>query len=377
LITSIFDLLSLFYLARGALVVVQLVRSWRLFWDADITRADRQLANNLAFFVLIPLGVFLHEGGHALATWQVGGEVVEFQWRGFWGYVKPAGDFTPLQDWWIALAGNLVSILLGLAAIPLLLVVRRGIWAEIIESFARQQSFYALVWYPALSAFAGFGDWVTIYNFAIVPWAAIMLVVHLSLLGGLIWLDRSAWAARLRLERNPAQAEAVQRVEASLAGQTTAAPFAQLALQHLRQGEPALAEDYLRRAARLDPNDPTLHAVRAHLAFQRRRGAQAERAARAALAGGLPPDLRGEMHSLLAFSLMQAGRREDAIAEFGNAINLRADDYNLYYWRAIVQRSLGRREEAQVDFEQAERLAPDEAGKRRARLELDSFRARP
>ena len=370
MITSVFDLFSLFYLFRGALVVVQLVRNWRAFWDADITRADRQLANNLAVFVLIPLGVFLHEGGHAVATWQVGGEVVEFQWRVFWGYIIPAGEFTRLEYWWIALSGNLVSIALGLAALPLLLVVRRGIWAEIIESFAKQQSFYALVWYPALSAFTGFGDWVAIYDFSIAPWAHIMLGAHLALLGGLFWLDRSAWAARLRLARHPAQAEALRQMETAAAGQSTAAPLAQMALQHLHQGNTALAEDFLRRAARLDPNDPTLNAARAHLEFQRRRSGPAERAARAALSGGLPPELRGEMHSLLGFNLMQAGRREEAITEFTNAIGLRRDDHNLYYWRAIVERSLGRREQAQVDFAEAERLAPDEAGKRRARQEL-------
>jgi tetratricopeptide (TPR) repeat protein len=371
-IFSIFDLFSLFYLFRGAMVVVQLARNWQAFWDAEITRTDRQLANNLAFFILIPLGVFLHEAGHAVATWQVGGEVVEFQWRVFWGYIIPAGNFTPLQDWWIALSGNLVSIALGLAAVPLLWVVRRGIWAEIIESFARQQSFYALVWYPLFSSFTGFGDWVTIYNFSLAPWAHLMAVAHAGTLLGLLWLDRSPALARLRLGRNPAEAEAVRELEAAAEAQGAAAPLARVALYHLGHGDKALAERHMRRAAQIDPNDPTLNAARAHLAFLRRRPRQAEKAARAALEGGLPAELRGDLHRLLAFSLMEGGQREEAVAEYTRALGYVPNDHDLYYWRAIVQRSLGRREAARADFEQSERLAPNEAGKHRARLELDS-----
>ena len=83
--TALFDFLSIIYVLRSIAVLVQVVRGWRGFWDADVTPADRRLANEAAFYVFIPLGVFLHEAGHAVATWSVGGTVVAFQWRVFWG----------------------------------------------------------------------------------------------------------------------------------------------------------------------------------------------------------------------------------------------------------------------------------------------------
>jgi tetratricopeptide (TPR) repeat protein len=377
-LTSLFDLISLLYLFRSLQAVLRLVRSWRAFWDADVTGPDRRLANELAFYVFIPLGVFLHEAGHALATWQVGGRVLEFQWRVFWGYIVPVGSFTPLQEWWIALSGNLVSIALGLLPLALLLLVRTGIWAELLESIARQQLLYALIWYPAFT-FLGFGDWVTIYDFRVAPYAQIMLVAHLGLLGGLWWLNRSPWAVGLRLARQPAAlVQARQQLEAAVAAQpASAAPLVALAHHYLQTGEPALAQRALKRAAALDPNNGPLLFTQAQLAFQQRRNTQAERTARAALMTDLPPAMRAQLHGWLAFALMQAGRRDEAVAEFSAALDLRPGEYNWHYWRGIVRRSLGRRAEAQTDFEQAARLAPDPASQARARQELDPRQVYP
>lgn len=131
-----------------------------------------------------------HELGHALATWQVGGQVVAFQWRVFWGYVVPAGDFTPLEYWWIALSGNLVSVALGLLPLGFLGRIRRPFLYTLWRTFAPLQLFYALVYYPAVTL-AGFdGDWATIYDFSLAPYPQLVLVAHLALLGGLWWLWR-------------------------------------------------------------------------------------------------------------------------------------------------------------------------------------------
>ncbi|MCC7359691.1 MAG: tetratricopeptide repeat protein [Anaerolineales bacterium] len=375
--TALFDFISILYVLRALAVLVTLIRNWRPFWDADVTRADRALANQAAFFLLIPLGVFLHEAGHALATWSVGGTVVDFQWRVFWGYILPAGNFTPLQDWWISLSGNLVSIALGLLPLPLLLVVRRGIWAEILESFARQQLLYALLWYPAFTFF-GFGDWVTIYNFRIVPWAELMLVFHVALLAGLFFLDRSRWAVEHRLGRNPAlTAQHRQLAEAVERQPLAAAPLARLALFYAELGEAGQASRYVRRAERLDPNDSTLKLAQARLAAQQRNPVAADKAAQAALAApDLTPQARASLTSQLAFNHMQAGRREEAISAFTEALRLTPDAHQLYHWRGIVRRSLGRNAEALSDFQAAARLAADPADKARAEQEAETTRKR-
>ena len=375
--TALFDFISILYILRSVAVLVQLARNWRQFWDADVTRADRQLANQAAFFLLIPLGVFLHEGGHAVATWSVGGTVVDFQWHVFWGYIQPAGNFTALQDWWIALSGNLVSIALGLLPLPLLVGVRRGIWAEILESFARQQLLYALLWYPAFTFF-GFGDWVTIYDFRIAPWAELLLAFHAALLAGLFFLDRSHWAVEHRLGRRPAVVEQRRTLlEAAERQPMAAGPLAQLALFYADLGEMAEARRYLRQAEQRDPNDSTLKLAKARLAAQQRNPAVADKAAQAALAApDLTPTARAGLNSQLAFSHMQAGRREEAIAAFTEALRLTPDAHPLYYWRGTVRRSLGRNVEALSDFETAARLAADPGDKARAQQEVETTRKR-
>ena len=70
-----FDLISIFYcvIARG--VIRRLIKNWKPFWDDVITPFDTRLVTEVSFFILIPIGVLLHELGHAVATWQAGGTV--------------------------------------------------------------------------------------------------------------------------------------------------------------------------------------------------------------------------------------------------------------------------------------------------------------
>ncbi|MGD9099697.1 MAG: tetratricopeptide repeat protein [Anaerolineae bacterium] len=369
----LFDFISFIYVLNSLRVLWQLFKNWRTFWDAEVTPADLALAGRVAFFVFIPLGVFLHEAGHALATWQVGGQVVDFQWRVFWGYIIPEGDFTPLQDWWIALSGNLVSILLGLLPIPLVTHARTRIQGELLYSFAKQELFYALVWYPVLSFTGLGGDWVTIYDFSVAPYAQITLLLHLALLYGLWRLEKGPRATRWRLGRHPGALSTLQNLEAEAAANPgDVRPQANLAYFYHRVGESGPSQRHERQAERLAPDDTNLKVVQALIAHDRGRHHRAQQAARAALMSSLTPEDQVRMHGVLAFSLMHQGRQAEALSHFDTALALSADDANLYYWRATLKRAMGRREEARLDFEQAARLAPDEHSRARARRELES-----
>ena len=177
-----FDLISIFYCIISIGVIRQLVKNWKAFWDDTVTPHDTRLVTEVAFFLLIPFGVLLHELGHAVAVWQFGGTVVDFEWRIFWGYVLPQGDFTTVQRWWISFSGNLVSILLGIIPLFLISRVRKPIVKEILLYFARLELIYSLIFYPLFS-FVGFmGDWVRIYNFSVKPYAQITLAMHIILL---------------------------------------------------------------------------------------------------------------------------------------------------------------------------------------------------
>ncbi len=177
-----FDLISIFYCVIAIGVIRRLIKNWKPFWDDVITPFDTRLVTEVSFFILIPIGVLLHELGHAVATWQAGGTVIEFEWRIFWGYIIPQGDFTTVQRWWISFSGNLVSILIGIIPLFFISRVRKIIVKELLLNFARIELIYSLIFYPLFS-FVGFrGDWVRIYNFSVKPYAQITLALHILLL---------------------------------------------------------------------------------------------------------------------------------------------------------------------------------------------------
>ena len=184
------DTISILYTLVSINVIWRLCTNWAAFWDDKVTAADRQLADAIAVFLLIPLGVFFHEVGHALATLQMGGTVEDFQWRIFWGYVVPGGAFTRPQWWWLAFSGNLVSILMGAIAFPLAHLAQREILKLMLLTFGRVQLVYSLVLYPLISFVGQRGDWLLIYDWSIQPYAKITLILHTLLLVGLWGLNK-------------------------------------------------------------------------------------------------------------------------------------------------------------------------------------------
>ena len=101
---GIFDLLSLFYAFLGIRAISTAIKNWRAFTDDQLTAVDRRLASELAFFVLIPIGVLFHELGHAAATYQFGGRVDwlngGFHYALFYGYVvlpERSGQMKPID----------------------------------------------------------------------------------------------------------------------------------------------------------------------------------------------------------------------------------------------------------------------------------------
>ncbi len=177
--------------------ILRLSSNWGSFWDDKVTAKDRFLLERVAVFILIPLGVLFHELGHALATLQVGGEVREFQWRVVWGYVIAAGNFLPVESWWIAFSGNLVSIALGYLAILAIPLVKKTILKQLFYTFSQAELVYSLIAYPIFSFTTFRGDWLRIYDFSVKPYAQITLGIHLFLVFTL-WLNyKTQWLAKL------------------------------------------------------------------------------------------------------------------------------------------------------------------------------------
>lgn len=194
---SSFDFLAIFYSILSIDTILRLSNNWKSFWDDKITAKDKFILERVAIFILIPLGVFFHELGHALATLQVGGEVREFQWRVAWGYVIAVGNFLPVESWWIAFSGNLVSIALGYLAILAVLLVRKPILKHLFYTFSQVELVYSLIAYPLFSFTSVRGDWIKIYDFSVKPYAQITLAIHIFLIFTL-WLNaKTQWLAKL------------------------------------------------------------------------------------------------------------------------------------------------------------------------------------
>jgi hypothetical protein len=199
-ISDSFTPLSLIYLFGAGYTVFQMVKGWRQLRSGRLTPANRRLASGIAFFLLVPVGVLLHEWGHMLAAWSTGGQVLGLHYFLYWGYVQyiPASA-DPLPIWWVSLAGNLVSYLLGVVCIAAGLLARglAPVLRSILLVLGILELAQTLIFYPLISLDPGFGgDWDTIYSFDAPVASWLTLIVHLASLAGMVWLFRSNNTAR-------------------------------------------------------------------------------------------------------------------------------------------------------------------------------------
>lgn len=188
------NLFSLFYLYQSLQLVYQIGRQWRPFIAEPMTAVKKQLSERASFFISVPISVFIHELGHAIFVWLYGGQVVEFAYRFFWGYVRPSGSFTAAQTFMISLAGTLGSLFFGLIT---WLIFRQNSSSSLryfgLRTF-RYQIYFSLIYYPAFTAILQVGDWRTIYDFSATPILSWTTAVFHVLFLILHWYgDREGW----------------------------------------------------------------------------------------------------------------------------------------------------------------------------------------
>jgi len=188
-----FAIISLLYAVIGVRVIYRLAGSWRATWDRTFSSADRALVDEAAFFVLVPVSVALHELGHAVAIWSMGGEVVDFGFYGFAGFVSYyPGEFSATQQTIIAAAGSLVNLVLCLLAFAVVYLWKpplRAAFNELLLQFAFLSGLNAFIVYPLLDVASGMnGDWRQMYDSG-VPWlTALIVLVQAGALFSGYWL---------------------------------------------------------------------------------------------------------------------------------------------------------------------------------------------
>lgn len=211
---GIFTILSIILSLVAIRVLVTTVRDRKQLFDRDFTPQDRQRLSEAAFFLLLPISVLLHEVGHAVTVLAFGGQVVDFGYYLFFGYVQPQGFFTPSQVFWIAFSGNLVSIVLGLIAIAVPLLRRLSPPVTyMLFVFGAIDLANSLVFYPALDFFAHLeGDWSQIYTWNTPVLSGGLAVIHIALIAAGLIAWKSARGQRIYAQRTGLSENAARRV---------------------------------------------------------------------------------------------------------------------------------------------------------------------
>ena len=364
-IFSLFNIFSFIYLFRGLQLLNQLRREWASLKTEPMTAHKKYLGDQASFFVAVPIGVFLHEGGHALAVWLFGGQVVEFGYRVFWGYVVPQGTFTAVQDWFISLAGTLGNLIFGLV---LWLALRNhavsGFRYFALRAF-RFQLHFALIYYPIFTLFLPIGDWITIYHFGATPVpSAITAVIHAALLI-LFWqADRTGWFERPAFETNAAQQQfAALQQHIGLNPQDP-----QTQLQYIdvlrRGGATNKAKHLLNQYINQEPHAAKAYVQRAALNIRRNVPRRSAEDIKKALDLGLSdPVSLIFAYQLLGRYHLEHNDAETAVTHFSQALSSAKSQQNpalraqLHYQRSRAYRHQQQFELAYQDIQQAIQLA--------------------
>lgn len=347
-ITNVFDILAAIYIFRGLQIARSVWLNWSSLRSSPLTATYRSLAEQASFFLSVPVGVLVHEGAHALAVLAFGGQVVEFGYRVFWGFVRPAGTFTATQEWFIALAGTLGSLAFGAAAWLLL----RNNSSPIFQYFGlrtfRYQIFFSLIYYPIFTLMGFYGDWRTIYDFDLTPVASgLTAALHAGGLALFWWASRRGFFEVPSVEAMAAKERLVDLEQQASAGPQSKEQQLQLIESYRQAGK--INEGMAQTRAFLEqyPSSAEGYLLMAILETQgkQRITSQARANTEKALSLGLAsPAGIANAHQLLGQYSLDVNKLEEAITHFNQGISALSKagqpalDAQLHYLRAMAYR---------------------------------------
>ncbi len=194
--------------------LVAIIRNWHEIFDQDFTPSDRQRLSEAAFFILLPISVIFHELGHAVTVLGFGANVTGYGWYFFYGFVEYSGFLTNAQVFWIALSGNIVSVVLGLIAIAIpVFWLRKPPVNYLLFVFGAISIANSLIFYPLLDLIAGFGgDWSQIYSGSTPMLSDGTAVVQAGILIAAFATWRSNWGRSIYAQRTGLSPDAMRRI---------------------------------------------------------------------------------------------------------------------------------------------------------------------
>ncbi|MCP4428392.1 MAG: hypothetical protein GY803_28220 [Chloroflexi bacterium] len=369
-IFGLFNIFSLIYIFRSLQLTATVWREWSTIRQEPLNPRKKSLAEQASFFIAVPIGVFLHELGHALAVWLFGGEVLEFGYRVFWGYVLHPRTGVPAQEWFISLAGTLASLLFGVA---IWLALKNNVSSS-LRYFGlralRFQGYFSTIYYPIFTLLGFEEDWKMIYDFGATPiLSGLTIPFHLGLVLLFYWGDRTGW-----FERPSHQTISDRDQFTSLRQQASLEPHnTRLQLQYidaLRQsGAINQAKTKLKAFIRQNPDSGTAYLQLAVLdiANKSQIPKRASQHLRQALNLGLPnPSSLAYAHQLLGKYNLDRNQPEEAIIQLNQALAQKVEGETmeesrrqsaLYCLRSQAYRRQQQYQPAYQDIQQAIALA--------------------
>lgn len=263
------DFVNLVYLPFIVATFIEIKNNRAAIFDDQLTVADRAILKRATIFLLLPLIVLVHELGHYLAALSVGATVLEFHYGPATGFVRILHDRTDSQMLWIAFAGNLVQMVIGLLSLLVSLFVRSPAMVAICVYFGLFALADTAVFYALLSALGLYGDWIEIYASADRAGVLMIGIFHvciLLLLAFLIYGDAPRqWFAKKTI---PDWYEQHRILEKQAEKEPSYENLEALCVSWFRAGFPKKAEKVLDRMA-VQGDRPEIRLMRARIWMSR------------------------------------------------------------------------------------------------------------
>ncbi len=246
------DFINLLYLPFILLTLTDVRKNWSSLTDEVLTPADRALLKRATIFLILPSIDLLHELGHCLAALSVGARVVEFHYGFVTGYVKIFQDRTASQLLWIAFAGNLFQILIGLVSFLIVPLVRSPYMVALLVYSGLFAISQTAVFYTMLSAVGAYGDWIEIYTSPDRTGVIAIGIFHAVILLLLAYLCFGHWPRYwFARQTMPGWYELHKEVEATALEDPAYATLEPLCVSWMRAGLPGRADKVLKQMAAL------------------------------------------------------------------------------------------------------------------------------
>jgi Tfp pilus assembly protein PilF len=355
-----FSLLNVFYGLRIASTVRQ---RWAEFQREPLQPWQKNIIDRAAFFLGVPLGVFVHELAHALLIWFFGGRVVDFGYAFYFGYVAPDRGFPATEQWLISLAGTIGSLAYG---VVMWLIFRRiplSSYRYFAMRILRVHLSYSLIFYPLFTLFTFIGDWRIIYDFGSTPiLSGITLIVHVGILALFWWTDRQGYFEMPGFNIAAEQEKYRELQQTAVLNPGEAKIQLQLINTYRYSGMPHTAKRELNQFLNSNPNSAEANLQLALVRSQNKRNVSksaADAASRALALGLSEPGQVAVASQLVGHYNLEAGQVSMAIEQFSTGLaaaksseqpTLKAQ---LHYLRAMAYRRNQQYDPALADIQQA------------------------